>query len=87
MTAREAYDVIRRAIGADPHKRVLRSEFDEGVFGNFIIAFEDRGRPRSIVNDRFELVICDDLEGEKCRTVLRSLRDADEAGILNALDL
>jgi hypothetical protein len=84
---REAFDAIRQAIARDPRKELVDSRYEEKVFGNFIIAFRDEGQPRSIVNDRFELVVCDNLEGDDCRTILRSIREADEGTILQVLGL
>jgi hypothetical protein len=87
MEARAAFIAIKRALSDDSRKEVVSSSYDEEAFGNFIIAFRDEGRQRSIVNDRFELVISDNLNGADGRTVLASIREADERTILRALQL
>jgi hypothetical protein len=85
---REAYDTICRALEADPGKRIRDSVYDEEVFGNFFIAFEGEGEPRSVVNDRDQLIIYRDLAGtEDGEITLSSLRDADEHKLLAALNL
>lgn len=88
MDPREAYDAILSALGADRRKRVVRSDFDERSFGNFIVGFEEAGKPGSIVNDRGELAVCGDLDGSRdCTTVILSLRDVDAQTVLRALRL
>jgi hypothetical protein len=76
------------AVAAEDHRRVVHSQYDPTVFGNFIISYEDAGRPRSIVRDRFELAVCDDLQGQQgCRTVVPSIQRVNEAEIPKALGL
>jgi hypothetical protein len=88
MDAREAYEAISRSLGADPRNCIIKCVFDERNFGNFIISFEHSGAPRSIVNDRGELVLCDDLEGSVGRrTVVPSLYGLDEQRVVRALKL
>jgi len=88
MDTREAFEAIRSALDADPCRRIVESRYEELIFGNFIIAFEHGGRPRSIVNDRGELCLCNDLSGSKgCALILPSLWDVDQQGILRALEL
>jgi hypothetical protein len=88
MLSEQAYRAIRMAVAAGDHRRIVRSEYDPTAFGNFIISYEDAGRPRSIVCDRLELVVCCDMEGRQgCRTVVPSIQKAKEAEILRALGL
>ena len=87
MEPREAFEAIRRAIASDHRKQIVNSRYDEQAFGNFIISFRDNGRPRSVVNDRFELVLCENVEGDGGTTLLRSIEDADAESILHALGL
>ena len=87
MGPREAFESIRDAIASDPEKEIVDSRYWEEIFGNFIIAFREDGSPRSIVNDRFELVVSENLEGDNGKTVLRSIREADEDTILRSLGL
>jgi hypothetical protein len=84
---RQAFDAIATAIAADPAKQIVQSRFWEEAFGNFHIAFTDAGNPRSVINDRFELVLSENLEGTDCHTILRSIRDADEGTILRSIGL
>lgn len=88
MDASAGYDAILRALAAEPRIRIVESFFDEVNFGNFIVRFEADGQPRSIVNDRGELVLCSDLEGSRdCRTALQSLYGVDKPALLRALGL
>ena len=88
MDAREAYQTILSALDADPRKRVVSSRFEEANFGNFVIGFEDEGRAKSILHDRGELVLCNDLHGNQdCTTALASLATADQPTALRALNL
>ena len=88
MDTKKAYETIRQALDADPRKRVVDSIYDEINFGNFWISFEADGQPRSVVNDRDELVLCRDLRGTvDCVTILPSLREADEQTVVRGFDL
>jgi len=88
MLPKEAFDAIQAAIAADAGKRMVDARYWPEVFGNFIVAFEEDGRPKSIVCDRFELVVCEDLQGERgCRTVLRSVRETEPSEVLKTLGL
>ena len=88
MDTKEAFDAICDALRKHPDRRLVDARYFDQIFGNFIIDFEEDGRPRSIVNDRFELVLGDGFGGnEPGATVLRSLRKADEKTILDALKL
>ena len=87
MRTREAFDAIENAIALNPRMQIVRRHYDAENFGNFHIAFREEGKPRSIVNDRFELVHCDDLDGHNCKTVLPSFQYVDETTILQKLGL
>jgi hypothetical protein len=88
MLTEQAFRCIRMAVAAGDGRRVIHSEYDPTAFGNFIIAYEDGGEPRSIVCDRLELAVCDDLQGQRgCRTVLPSIQRAKEGEVLEALGL
>jgi hypothetical protein len=88
VVPKEAFDAIQTAVAADNRKRLVNAQYWPEIFGNFIVAFEEEGRPKSIVCDRFELVACEDPSGDEgCRTVLRSIRNAEPAEVLKALDL
>lgn len=88
MQPQEAFDAIKQAISSDPSKRVVHARYWPDVFGNFIVAYELGGQPSSIVLDRFELVVCDDLAGDSgCKTVMQSIREANVDDVLRALAL
>jgi hypothetical protein len=88
LDTKDAFDAICGALLNHPDRRLIDARYFDEIFGNFIIDFEEEGRPRSIVNDRFELVLGEGFGGnEPGATVLRSLRDADEKTILDALKL
>ncbi|HKH27694.1 MAG TPA: hypothetical protein VKA61_05075 [Sphingomicrobium sp.] len=88
MGPKEAYDTIRRALADNQRTSIVDCTYDDAAFGNFVIAFEVEGRPSSVVNDRGELALCSDLAGTRqCTTVLRSIDDADEQTVIEALKL
>lgn len=88
MDTRDAFEAICCALRKHPQRRLVDARFFDEMFGNFIIDFEEEGRPRSIVNDRFELVLGDGFGGNQLgETVLQSLREADQRTILDALSL
>jgi hypothetical protein len=88
MQTKAAYDAIRRVLEADAQKRIVRSSFDEEVFGNFVISFIARGEPMSIVNDRGQLFLYDGINANEFRrTLLNDLYSADEAGVVSAVDI
>jgi hypothetical protein len=88
MDTRDAFEAICCALRKHPERRLVDARYSDELFGNFVIDFEDEGRPRSIVNDRFELVVGEGFGGNQLgETVLRSLREADEKTILDALSL
>jgi hypothetical protein len=66
---------------------MVESVFDEEVFGNFVIAYEEMGRITTLVNDRGELVRDDPTGAALSITVVPSIRDQDERSILRALGL
>ncbi len=86
MLPNDAFDAIKAAVEADPQKRLVNSRYWPEAFGNFIIAFEDAGSPRSVVLDRFELVLCEDLNGDEgCKTILQSIREAEPDEVIARL--
>ena len=88
MKSKDAYDAICAAIKADPRKHLVSSDYSNEHFGNFVIAYEENGAPKSVINDRLQLALCDDLDGiENCRIVLHSLQGADEATTLSTIGL
>jgi hypothetical protein len=88
MIAEQAFRAIHAAIRKKGQRPIIHSLYDPTAFGNFIIAFKDAGRERSIVCDRLELAVCDDLQGERgCKTVLASIQRVNEAELLRAVGL
>jgi hypothetical protein len=87
VDTRDAYDAILTALGADPRKHIVESFFHEENFGNFWISFEDNGRPRTLVNDRGQLILGRGRLGREETTVVQSIREADERTLLQALYL
>jgi hypothetical protein len=86
METKAAYEAIQRTLSADARKSVVHSSYDEEMFGNFVIAFLDDGRPSSLVNDRGQLLLYDGLDAEEYRrTLLDDLYGADEARVVQAV--
>jgi hypothetical protein len=88
MGSREAYDTVRKALASSPRTSIVDCTYDDATFGNFVVAFELEGQPRSVVHDRGELALCSDLTGTRqCATVVSSIADADEQTLIEALKL
>lgn len=86
MDTRAAFDTIQRKVKADPRKCIVESFFDEQVFGNFWITYDEGGERRSVVNDRGQLILYDGSAGDRFREMLVSdLRSADEKAVLEAV--
>jgi hypothetical protein len=86
MDTRDAYDAICRALERDEAKRLVSAEFNELVFGNFVVSFERAGCPSSVVNDRGQLFLCDNLNGlGQCAMVVDSIREAGEQDLLRQI--
>ena len=79
-----AYDAIRDALAKQADVRVVTSVYEPDAFGNFHIAYWRNQRAASIVLDRGQLFVCDDLEAHKCKMV-GDLFDSDETEILEML--
>ena len=88
MEAREAYEVIRDAVEADPRRRIVDSFFDDQNFGCFIISFEEDAKARSIVNDRGFVWVAEGFDGSGASiTTVPSLNDADGPSLVEGLNL
>ena len=88
MHPKEAFELICGALRQRSDKRLVNADYYDHMFGNFTIDIEDESRPRSIVNDRFELVVCEAFGGEgQTRTIFANLRLADEHAVMRSLDL
>jgi hypothetical protein len=81
---KRAYDAISAALADQADVRLVTSDYDAEIFGNFHLAYWRKDRAVSIVLDRGQLFLCDDLQAEKCRMV-GDLFDSDETAILEAL--
>jgi len=88
MNPKEAYELVRSAIEADPRNRPISGFYDEQCFGNWIVSFQAGGEAKAVVNDRgfVSLARGSDGSGEAIATI-PSLRDADKASLLQALKL
>jgi hypothetical protein len=88
MEAREAYEVIRDAVEANPRRRIVDSFFDDQNFGSFIISFEEDAEARSIVNDRGFVWVAEGFDGSGAsRATVPSLNDADGSSLVEGLNL
>jgi len=86
METKAAFEAIQRALLNDPRKSIVRSSFDETMFGNFVIAFVEDGQAASLVNDRGQLLLYDGLDADEYRrTLLNDLYEADEAAVIRAV--
>ena len=86
MDTKEAFDVIDRKVKADARKTYIDGFYDEQVFGNFWITYDEGGERLSIVNDRGQLILYEGRAGDHFRaTLLSDLRSADEKSVLQAV--
>ena len=86
MDTRDAFDAIERAVNADPRKRIAEIAYDEQVFGNFSITYDEGGERLSIVNDRGQLFLYGGPAGDEFRSMLvKDLRSASEQAVLEAV--
>lgn len=87
MGAEDAYERIKRRLIENDSTTLVKDVFFEEVFGNFTISFLRNGKPESIVCDRGEIYLCDDLDGNHCSMVLNPVYDANEEALMAALNL
>ncbi|MGD9714763.1 MAG: hypothetical protein AB7V46_22285, partial [Thermomicrobiales bacterium] len=64
MDTRAAFNAIRESVTADPRKGFVDGFFDEQVFGNFWIIYDEGGERLSIVNDRDQVTLNDSRTGK-----------------------
>jgi hypothetical protein len=81
---KRAYDLISAALADEPDVRLVHSDYFPDHFGNFHLAYWRNERAVSIVLDRGQLFVCDDLKAEKGRMV-GDLFESDEAEIMETL--
>lgn len=73
MNSEEAYKTILHELISGGNQ-ILNKEHDHDNFGNFLIAFVNHGKERSLVCDRGEIALCNDLNGNSgCSTVINSI--------------
>ena len=85
MSPKEAFDAIGRTLSEDVRVRVVRTEYDAEFFGNFHIAFWEGDSPHSIICDRGQIWVCDDLEAAHCTMVVEAIYYADPDSLLDAV--
>jgi hypothetical protein len=73
MKSKESYALIISYLSSLNHIVILSHFYDDAVFGNFLIAFKVYDLDRSIVCDRGELGLCDDLIGGRNYRVIAHL--------------
>jgi hypothetical protein len=77
------YNAINNLLKKMQDVKIVDCRYFPAIFGNFIISFTLNGKPKSLVNDRFELLICDDLGGDGRRnTILDSIRDLSDVDVV-----
>ena len=86
MNTKAAFDGIERKLRAGGGTSVLESFYDERVFGNFWITYQDGDQRLSIVNDRGQLILNNGLaDGELQKVLVHDLYAADEKTVLDAI--
>ena len=85
MSPREAFDAIRGKLERMDGVTIVRSEFNEEVFGEFFLGYRHSDRSGSILCDRCLLYVCDDDGGISCKLVVEWLIDLDEDALFEAI--
>jgi hypothetical protein len=87
MHAREAFDAIQKKVKADPQKSFVESFFDEQVFGNFWITYDEGGERLSVVNDRGQLNLFGGPANDQLqKSLVTDLQRADCKAVLEAVN-
>lgn len=85
MNSEEAYRTILKEL-TSKGKHVISNEYDHNTFGNFLVAFVSDDREQSLVCDRGEIALCNDLKGNLgCFTLIPSIYEATTEELVNAL--
>ncbi len=86
MITEEAYNTIINVLTSHSGVKILSKLYDADTFGNFIIAFTYHEKDRSIICDRGQIFICNDLLGRKdCKTIISSLSEVSKEIVISAL--
>lgn len=86
MDTREAFNAVQEKVKADPRKDFVDAFYDEQVFGNFWIIYDEGGERLSVVNDRGQLILYEGRTGDHFRALLlNDLPSADEKAVLQAV--
>lgn len=74
MKTIDAYRAIIHDVESNPKAELLSSSYDEELFGNFVISIVFSGKGCSIVSDRGQLFLCNDINGRgDCDLIASSL--------------
>jgi hypothetical protein len=85
--ANEAYQIVLGYLRDRNHVAILSCRYEDEIFGNFIVAFKAYDAERSIVCDRGQITLHDDLEGEiYSRTVMQTIYAIKAHDLTAALD-
>lgn len=81
-----AFSVTKRTLAENLGAELLDAKFDREAFGNFYVSFSLGGRNGSIVLDRLQMFICDDLRGGgQCRMLFQDMRPVAEQELISIL--
>jgi hypothetical protein len=85
-TIQPIYDTLVDELGKRESIALVSARYFPEIFGNFIISFRNGGREKSLVNKRFELLLCDQLGGEgDRRTVVSDIRERSLTEVLESV--
>jgi hypothetical protein len=86
MDSKTAFYTIKLELESRAEIEVIRADYDEKSFGNFVVEFLKGGAPSSFVLDRGELVICQGLNASHgCKTVLPAIQELSKEHITAAV--
>lgn len=81
------YDALVDELGKRASLALISARYFPQIFGNFIISFTICGHAKSLVNEWFELLLCDRLGGEgNRRTVVKDIREQSLLEILESVE-
>ncbi len=86
-SVQKIYDAVAGEHSRRANVDLFGARYYPEIFGNFIISFRIAGCDASLVNERFELFICNQLGGEGDRhTLARDIRERTPAEVLASIN-
>lgn len=86
MKSEEAYNLIVSYLERQNHIAIEHNSFDPHAFGNFIIGFRVYNEDRSMICDRGQIFLCEDLKGNhNCSMIISSIYESTDNSLVKIL--